>query len=125
MPVSVNHSAPLAMIGGDVVPGLDVVDVGGLAPESLSAPGTADAADGRPALPSSEAISAVSSPQTNAPAPSTISMSNLKPRPRILLAQQAVLARLLDRPVQALHRQRILGAHVDDALAWRPSRSRR
>ena len=31
-------------------------------------------------------------------------------------SQQAVVARLLDGPIQAVHGQRILGAHVDDAL---------
>jgi hypothetical protein len=40
-----------------------------------------------------EAISAVSSPQTKAPAPSLIWMSKLKPLPRMFLAQQAALAR--------------------------------
>ena len=33
-----------------------------------------------------------------------------------VLAQQPVFARLFDGAVQAAHRQRILGAHVDDAL---------
>src|SRR3989304_4534383 len=38
---------------------------------------------GIPLLPSMETIKAVSSPQTKAPAPSFISMSKLKPEPRI------------------------------------------
>ncbi len=40
---------------------------------------------GMPRLPSIEASSAVSSPQTNAPAPSRISMSKSNPVPRMSL----------------------------------------
>ena len=32
LPIAVNHAGPLAMIGRDVEPGLDVVDVGRIAP---------------------------------------------------------------------------------------------
>ena len=35
LPVSLNHAGPLRHDGRDVVPGLDVIDVGGLAPEAL------------------------------------------------------------------------------------------
>ena len=61
-------------------------------------------------------MSAVSSPQTKAPAPSTSSMSKLKPHPRMFVAQNAVLPGLLDGQIEPMHRQRILGAHVDDAV---------
>ena len=47
-----------------------------------------------PRRPSMEAIRAVSSPQTNAPAPSLIVMSKAKPLPRMSLAEQAELARM-------------------------------
>ena len=40
--------------------------------------------DGMPRLPMMEAMSAVSSPQTNAPAPRRISISKLKPVPKML-----------------------------------------
>ena len=43
LPMALNHSGPLAMIGGNVEPGLDVVDVGRLAPQASSGPGKADA----------------------------------------------------------------------------------
>ena len=79
---------------------------------------------GRPAWPSSEAISAVSSPQTKAPAPSTISILKLKPRPRMSSPRKSVFFGLLDGALQAVNGQRIFRAHVDDALVA-PVRSRR
>ena len=71
---------------------------------------------GSPRLPSMEAISAVSSPQTNAPAPMRISRSKSKPRAQDVLAEQAVLARLVEGVLEALDGQRVLGADVDVAL---------
>ena len=69
-----------------------------------------------PRSPSIEAISAVSSPQTNAPAPTRISTWKLNVRPEDAVAEQAVPLGLADRAAQALDRQRVLGAHVDVAL---------
>ena len=71
---------------------------------------------GSPILPSTERISAVSSPQTKAPAPRTMSMSKEKPGAQDVLAQQAQLARLAQGDDQVLDGQRILVADVDDAL---------
>ncbi len=56
--------------GSDVVPGFNVVDVAWFAPQTLLRR-EGGRGRGRPASPSSEAINAVSSPQTKAPAPST------------------------------------------------------
>jgi hypothetical protein len=62
-----------------------------------------------------EAISAVSSPQTNAPAPSLTKMSKLKPEPRMLLAEQVGTPGGFERNLEAADRQRILCAAVDVA----------
>ena len=69
-----------------------------------------------PRLPSTEAISAVSSPQTNAPAPSRKSMRKLKRVPQMFAPEQAHAFRLPDGSSQALDRQRIFGAHIDVAF---------
>ena len=61
-------------------------------------------------------MSAVSSPQTKAPAPRRISMSKEKPEPRMFVAEEPVLLRLLDRDLEPLDGQRILGADVNIAL---------
>ena len=63
VPIAANHAAPVEDDRRDVGPGLDVVDVGRLAPQ------TGDGRErrarrGMPRRPSIEAISAVSSPQT-------------------------------------------------------------
>ena len=63
-----------------------------------------------------EAINAVSSPQTKAPAPMRISMSKAKSVPITFATEQAVVARLLHRRLHALDGQRILRAHVDEAF---------
>ena len=45
-----------------------------------------------------------------------ISRSKSKPRAQDVVAEQAVLAGLVDGVLQALDGQRVLGAHVDVAL---------
>ena len=115
LPVSVNHAGPLVTMGAMLYQVSTLLMLLGL-PHRPFCAGKGGRGRGRPASPSSDAISAVSSPQTKAPAPSTSSISNLKPRPRMLLAQQTVLAGLFDGTIQAMYRQRILGAHIDDAL---------
>ena len=116
LPVSVNQAGALADDRRDVVPGLDVVDVRRLAVEPFWA-GNGGRGRGRPEWPSSDAMSAVSSPQTNAPAPSTVSMSNVEAAAEDVLAEDAVRPRLLDRALEADDRERVLGADVDDPLA--------
>ena len=111
---------PLAAVADDrrdVGEGLDVVDQRRLAPQAADRPDTADAGVGVPRRPSIEAISAVSSPQTNAPAPSRISTSKLKGVLQIVVAEQAAPPRLANGRGQPRNRERILRAHVDEALA--------
>ena len=69
-----------------------------------------------PRLPSIDAISAVSSPQTNAPAPRRMSMWKLKRVPKMLLPSRPMRSACLMARLQALDGQRIFGAHVDEAL---------
>ena len=105
---------------GDVGEGLDVVDQRRAAPQARSAD-TAGAGAAVPRSPSIEAISAVSSPQTNAPAPMRMSTSKLKRRPQMLLPRRPSCAGLADRRLQPADRQRILGADVDVALRCAPT----
>ena len=60
-------------------------------------------------------MSAVSSPQTKAPAPSTRWMSKSKPRAQDVLAEQAIGAGLLDGLLEAHDGDGVLGSDVDDA----------
>ena len=72
---------------------------------------------GWPRRPSIEAMSAVSSPQTNAPAPMRISTLKLKVRLEEAVAQQAVLFRLLDGDLEPADGQRVLRPDVEVTLA--------
>jgi hypothetical protein len=63
-----------------------------------------------------DAISAVSSPQTKAPAPSRISMSKLNWVSQMWWPRKPCALGLADGGLQPLHRQRILGADIDVAL---------
>ena len=76
-------------------------------PHSPFCAGNGGRGRGRPASPSSDAISAVSSPQTNAPAPSTSLDVELEAAAQDVLPQHSVLPCLLDRPIQAMNCQRI------------------
>jgi hypothetical protein len=80
LPVSVNQAAPLVTIGAMLYQVSTLLMLVGLPYRPFWA-GNGGRVRGRPEWPSSEAISAVSSPHTKAPAPSTISISNAKPRP--------------------------------------------
>ena len=121
VPMPANHSPPLRMIGGDVGEGLHVVDERGVAPKPFLARDRAAAVAACPRLPSIDAISAVSSPQTKAPAPIRISMRKLNARAADVAAQQAEPLRLPDGDLQPLDGQRVLGAHVDVALRCAPT----
>ena len=70
---------------------------------------------GMPRLPSMEYIRALASPQTKAPAPSTIVDAEAEIAVHDLLAQDTGGLGLLERDAEALHRQRVLVADVDDA----------
>ena len=82
LPVSANQAGPLETIGATLYQVSTLLMLVGL-PQRPFWAGKGGRGRGRPAWPSSEAMSAVSSPQTKAPAPSTSSMSKLKPRPRM------------------------------------------
>ena len=71
---------------------------------------------GSPRLPSIEVMSAVSSPQTKAPEPLAIVQVEAEVGVEDVLAEQAVGAAVGDRRLEALERQRVLGAAVDVAL---------
>ena len=71
---------------------------------------------GSPILPSMERISAVSSPQTKAPAPRDERDVEGEAGAQDVLAQQPELARLAQGDDQVLDGQRVLVADVDDAL---------
>src|SRR5579863_3075611 len=64
LPVSVNHAGPLAMMGAMLYQVSTLLMLVGN-PHKPFCAGNGGRGRGRPALPSSEAISAVSSPQTN------------------------------------------------------------
>ena len=69
-----------------------------------------------PRRPSTEAMSAVSSPQTKAPAPILMRSLNWKPAGPDGLLQQAFALHDVDGLLDPLDGQGILGAAVDDAL---------
>ena len=70
---------------------------------------------GSPRRPSIDSKSAVSSPQTYAPAPRRISMSNEKPLPRMSSPEEPGGPRLLDRAADPLGAERVLRAQVEEA----------
>ena len=115
LPVSVNQAGPLLTMGGDVVPGLDVVDIGGLAVQALlgrerrTGTGTSGVAfergdEGR-LLAADEGARALDQVDVEAEVAA-----------EDLFAEQAVLARLFDGAGETVDGERILGADVDDAL---------
>src|SRR5271167_3903142 len=73
LPVSVNHAGPLVTMGAMLYQVSTLLILVGF-PQSPFWAGNGGRGRGLPACPSSDAISAVSSPQTNAPAPSTSSI---------------------------------------------------
>ena len=101
--------------GRDVVPGLDVVDVGGLAPKPLlrgkrrtrtgAARQAFERSDQRGLFAAHERAGAFHHFDIE-----------VETAAQDVVAQDAVFARLLDGAVEAMHGERILRAHVDDAL---------
>ena len=83
LPVSVNQAGPLETIGAMLYQVSTLLMFVGLPYRPFWA-GNGGRDRGRPEWPSSDAMSAVSSPHTKAPAPSTSWMSKLKPRPSTL-----------------------------------------
>ena len=82
VPIEENHSAPLVNMTGIFASVSTLLTLVGL-PRYPDSAGKGGFIVGSPRFPSMECIRAVSSPQTNAPAPYRISMSKLKPVPRI------------------------------------------
>ena len=82
VPMDEYHSAPLFTILGILDKVSTLFIIVGL-PQRPETAGKGGRGFGIPRLPSMEAISAVSSPQTNAPAPFLILISKLKSLPRI------------------------------------------
>ena len=119
-----NQAGPLSDDGRDVVPGLDVVDVGGLAVQALlrgegrtraRASGEAfERGDQRRLFAADERAGALDQLDIEVEAAA-----------EDVVAEHAVLARLVDGAFEAVHGERILGANVDDALGGAGARSRR
>ena len=84
VPMPANHSAPLRIIGATLAKVSTLLISVGM-PHKPETAGYGGRGRGVPRWPSIEAISAVSSPQTKAPAPSRISMSKSKVVPQMLL----------------------------------------
>ena len=82
VPILPNHSPPLRMMTGMLASVSTLLMTVGL-PQSPLTAGKGGRGRGVPRWPSMEASRAVSSPQTKAPAPNRISMSKLKPLPRM------------------------------------------
>ena len=101
--------------GRDVVPGLDVVDVGRLAVQTLLR------REGRAGMrPSRVAFERGNQRRLFAADKGSRALHQLdvevEAAVQDIRAQQAILARLLDGPRQPAHRQRILGAHINNAV---------
>ena len=95
VPIAANQSAPVADDRRDVGEGLDVVDQRRDCPRGPPRPGYGGRGRGVPRWPSIEAISAVSSPQTNAPAPIRRSIRKLNGDSKIWLPSSPSRLRLL------------------------------
>ncbi len=83
VPIFENHSAPLSIIFGTFAHVSTLFMFVGL-PNRPFSTGYGGLCLGVPLFPSMDSISAVSSPQTNAPAPFAILISKLKPDPNML-----------------------------------------
>ena len=115
LPVSANHPGPRRHNGRNVAPGFHVIDVGRLAPQSFlrrkrrpwarSACNAFERSDQRRLLAANKGARSLHQLDIEVES----ATENVR-------AQQSVLPRLLDGPAQPSHRQRILGAHIDDAL---------
>ena len=84
VPRLANHSAPLSMITGTVASVFTLLMMVGF-PSKPDCAGKGGRGRGIPRRLSIEAIKAVSSPQTKAPAPSLTCTAKLKPEPRIFI----------------------------------------
>ena len=87
VPMEENHLAPFRMMGLTFAHVSTLFRMVGLPKRPLTA-GKGGRGRGSPRCPSMLVMSAVSSPQTNAPAPRRISMSKSKPRPKMFLPRR-------------------------------------
>ena len=115
VPRLLNACAPFSTIQGTLAKVSTLLMLVGQSHRPLTA-GKGGRTRGMPRLPSIEAMRAVSSPQTKAPAPSLSLTWKLESGAEDVVAQEAVRLGLRDGDVQPLDRQRVLGAHVDVAL---------
>ena len=83
VPIPENHSPPLLIITG-ILANVSTLFIIVGSPHTPFTAGNGGLGLGIPRSPSIDSRSAVSSPQTNAPAPNRISISKLKSLPRIL-----------------------------------------
>ncbi len=113
VPMPANQPLPRMMIGGTFAQVSTLLMQVGW-PHNPASDGYGGRGRGSPALPSMEAIRAVSSPQTKAPCPLTTSIWKSKPEPKIFLPSMPDPVSLTDRLLESGHGQWVLGAHVDD-----------
>ncbi|MBT9165978.1 MAG: hypothetical protein DDT25_00642 [Chloroflexi bacterium] len=98
VPIWENHCAPSSIITGTAARVLTLLILDGF-PSSPEAAGNGGRGRGMPRRPSIEAIKAVSSPQTKAPAPSLISISKSNPEPSMFFPRKP-LFRLCARAIR-------------------------
>ena len=115
MPMLLKTSGPSLRMRRDMRQRLNVVDDGRLAPQSALRRKWR-LGRGMPRWPSIEAIMAVSSPQTNAPAPSITSHFIERPVPKTFLPRMPSRSAVRHGAPHALDCQRIFGANVDQRL---------
>jgi len=91
-------------------------------PKRPSCAGYGERRRGVPRFPSTDAMSAISSPQTQAPAPNRKATRKPNRVPADARSQQAQALSLADGCAQALDRQRVFRAHVDETFGGRARR---
>ena len=109
------HSPPLRMMGA-ILANVSTLLMRVGCPNSPSIAGYGGRGRGVPRLPSTDAINAVSSPQTNAPAPRPQIHAEAEARAADIGTQQTHPLRLPNGIAQALDGQRILRPHIDVAF---------
>ena len=114
VPIAANQSPPLRMMGA-MLANVSTLLMSVGRPQSPDTAGYGGRGLGVPRPPSMDAMSAVSSPHTNAPAPSRTSTSNANSRVQHGRAEVAAPPGLVDRLAEAGDRERVLGSAVDVA----------
>ena len=115
----------LAQDGRNIGECFYVVNQSWAVPQTRETAGYGGRGRGVPRLPSIEAINAVSSPQTNAPAPSRISISKLNGVPQILLPRKPLRLASRNGSGQAADSGAGIRRAHTCSLCWRLQRTRR